>query len=101
MLAYIILWIVLPEAKSEYQKMEMRGEKVDVNTIRQTVKDRSKEFADEVKTAAQNIGGRAKEFAQTRGKSFATEAGEAARRTGMGGGHVIGVIFKAFFFLVA
>lgn len=101
MLAYIILWIVLPEAKSEYQKMEMRGEKVDVNTIRQNVKDRSKEFADEVKTAAQNLGGRAKEFAQTRGKSFAAEAGDAARRTGVGLGHVIGVIFKAFFFLVA
>ena len=39
-LAYIILWIVLPEARSEYEKMEMRGEKVDVNTIRQNVKDR-------------------------------------------------------------
>ena len=34
-LAYIILWIVLPEAGSDYQKMEMRGETVDVNRIRQ------------------------------------------------------------------
>src|SRR5215204_1941103 len=32
-IAYIILWIVLPEARSPYEKMEMRGEKVDVNTI--------------------------------------------------------------------
>lgn len=38
-LAYIILWIVLPEANSEYQKMEMRGEKVDVNRIRQNVRE--------------------------------------------------------------
>src|SRR4029079_2055624 len=30
-IAYIILWIVLPEARSSYEKMEMRGEKVDVN----------------------------------------------------------------------
>ena len=38
-LAYIILWIVLPEANSDYQKMEMRGETVDVNSIRQNVKE--------------------------------------------------------------
>ena len=37
-LIYIVLWIVLPEARTTYQKMEMRGEKVDVNTIRQNVK---------------------------------------------------------------
>jgi phage shock protein PspC (stress-responsive transcriptional regulator) len=100
-LAYIILWIVLPEAKSEYQKMEMRGEKVDVNKIRQTVQDRAKEFGEEVKSAAQNISAKAKEFSSTRGKAFAGEVGEAARRTGHSLGHVIGVIFKAFFFLVA
>jgi phage shock protein PspC (stress-responsive transcriptional regulator) len=38
-LAYIILWIVLPEAKNPYEKMEMRGEKVDVNRIRQNVQE--------------------------------------------------------------
>ncbi|TAL43090.1 MAG: PspC domain-containing protein [Chitinophagaceae bacterium] len=100
-LAYIILWIVLPEAKSEYQKMEMRGEKVDVNTIRQTVQDRTKEFGEEIKSAATNFSQKAKEFSNTKGKAFASEVGEVARRTGVGLGHVIGVIFKAFFFLVA
>src|SRR5688572_26443680 len=104
-LAYIVLWIVLPEAKSQYQQMEMRGEKVDVNSIRQNVKDemkgRMKEWGEEVKGAAQNLGSRAKEFADTRGKAFATEAGEAARRTGQGLGHIIGVLFKAFFLFIA
>jgi phage shock protein PspC (stress-responsive transcriptional regulator) len=38
-LAYVILWMVLPEARSTYEKMEMRGEKVDVNSIRQNVKE--------------------------------------------------------------
>jgi len=99
--AYIILWIVLPEAHSEYQRMEMRGEKVDVHTIRQNVKDRAKEFSEDVKTAAQNIGNKAQEFANTRGKEFATEVREAARRTGSGLGHVIGVLFKAFFLFIA
>ncbi len=107
-LAYIILWIVLPEANSDYQKMEMRGETVDVNRIRQNVKEgmesmkgRMKEWGKEVKDTAQNIGSRAKEFSDTRGKAFASEAREAGRRTGNGFGHVIGVIFKAFFLFIA
>ena len=107
-LAYIILWIVLPEAKSQYQKMEMRGEKVDVNTIRQNVKegmdqmkDRAKDFGDEVKQSAQKIGTKAKEFAEGRGKTWGREVGEAGRRVGVGLGHIIGVLFKAFFLFVA
>jgi len=99
--AYIILWIVLPEAHSDYQRMEMRGEKVDVNTIRQNVKDRAKDFSEDVKATAQNIGNKAKDFANTRGKEFASEVKEAARRTGNGFGHVIGVLFKAFFLFIA
>jgi phage shock protein PspC (stress-responsive transcriptional regulator) len=107
-LAYIILWIVLPEANSDYQKMEMRGEKVDVNRIRQNVregvdnmKEKMKGWGDEVKESAQNLSAKAKEFAGTRGKAFASEANEAARRGGRGIGHVIGVLFKAFFLFVA
>jgi len=100
-LAYIILWIVLPEARSEYQKMEMRGETVDVNKIRQTVKDRAKDFGDEVKLAAKNISAKAKEFSGRRGKEFASEMGDAARRTSRGLGHIIGVLFKSFFLFIA
>jgi phage shock protein PspC (stress-responsive transcriptional regulator) len=107
-LAYIILWIVLPEANSEYQKMEMRGEKVDVNRIRQNVKEgadnvkeRMKEWGKEVKDSAQNISNKAKEFAGTRGKEFASEFNQAAKRGGQGLGHVIGVLFKAFFLFIA
>jgi gas vesicle protein len=84
--------------------MEMRGEKVDVNTIRQNVKegmdqmkDRAKDFGDEVKQSAQKIGTKAKEFAEGRGKTWGREVGEAGRRVGVGLGHIIGVLFKAFF----
>lgn len=100
-LAYIILWIVLPEARSTYEKMEMRGEKVDVNTIAQNMKDRMKEWGEEVKESAQNIGARAKEFANTRGKVFASEVNDTARRGGSGCLHAIGVLFKVFFLFIA
>ncbi|HVZ56315.1 MAG TPA: PspC domain-containing protein [Chitinophagaceae bacterium] len=107
-LAYIVLWIVLPEARSQYQKMEMRGERVDVNTIRQNVKegmgqmkDRARDFGEEVKQSAQKLGAQAKEFASTRGASWGKEIGEAGARVGTSIGHVIGVLFKAFFLFVA
>ncbi|HKZ65747.1 MAG TPA: PspC domain-containing protein, partial [Chitinophagaceae bacterium] len=107
-LIYIVLWMVLPEANSTYEKMEMRGEKVDVNSIRQNVKegmdsmkDRVKGWGEEVKESAQNFGEKAKEFANTKGKTFATEVGETARRGGRGLGHAIGVLFKVFFLFIA
>lgn len=107
-ITYIILWIVLPEAKSSFEKMEMRGEKVDVNRIRQNVqenmseiKTKAQEWGDEVKTSAQQFGEKAKEFANTRGKTFASEIRQTARPVASGIGHAIGVIFKAFFLFIA
>jgi phage shock protein PspC (stress-responsive transcriptional regulator) len=107
-LAYIIFWIVLPEARSPFEKMEMRGEKVDVNRIRQNVKEgmdgfknRMESWSGEVKTSAQQLGARASEFAGTRGRSFAGDVSEASRPAARGCLHVIGVIIKAFFIFIA
>ena len=106
--AYVVLWMVLPEARSTYEKMEMRGEKVDVNTIRQNVqegmgnvKDRMKQWGEEVKESAQNLGSKAKEFANTKGRTFAREFNETARSSGRGLAHAIGVLFKVFFLFIA
>ena len=101
LITYIILWIVLPEAHSTYEQMEMRGEKVDVNTIRQNMKERIKEWSEEVKESADNIGKKAKEFTNTKGKTFAAETSETVRRRGSGIGHAIGVLFKVFFLFIA
>ena len=86
----------------------MRGEKVDVNRIRQNVKegmdnmkDKMKGWGEEVKTSAQNFSNKAKEFSNTRGKAFATEFNETARRSTNGIGHAIGVIIKAFVLFIA
>lgn len=107
-ITYIILWIVLPEARSSFEKMEMRGEKVDVNRIRQNVqegmsdiKTRAQAWGEEVKTSAQQFGDRAKEFASTRGQTFASEVKQTARPVASGIGHAIGVLFKAFFLFIA
>ncbi len=56
-LLYIILWIIIPEAKTTAEKLEMHGEKVDVNNIGKKVTDefedfkkRMSEFGDKVNT---------------------------------------------------
>lgn len=41
LLTYLILWIVLPEAKTTAQKIEMKGEPVNIHNIKESVK---KEF---------------------------------------------------------
>jgi phage shock protein PspC (stress-responsive transcriptional regulator) len=106
-LAYIILWIVLPEARSPFEKMEMRGEKVDVNRIRQNVQEGMSSFSskaqawgEEVRESAERLGTRASEFANTRGKTFASEVSQTTRPVASGLGHAIGVLFKAFFLFI-
>lgn len=56
-LLYVILWIIMPEAKTTAEKLEMRGEKVDINNIGKAVNDefehlkkRVKNFESEVNT---------------------------------------------------
>lgn len=103
-ITYIVLWIVLPEAVTATEKLEMRGEKVDLESISKTVKEdlehlkaRAEKFGGEVKEKAQEFGSTAKEKTQ----SFASEAAPIARRTGTGFGHAVGVLFKAFFLFIA
>ena len=42
---YIILWLVLPEAKSSADKLEMVGEKVDLNSIKNTIQNDMEGFS--------------------------------------------------------
>lgn len=111
LVTYIVLWVAVPLASNAAERLEMKGEKVDLNSIRDTVKEdlegvksRAQTFSKEVKETAQNLGNRAKEFgneAGSRAKAFAAETGPIARRTGSGVGYVIGVLFKAFFLFIA
>lgn len=107
-IAYIVLWIVLPLARTPYDKMEMRGEKVDVARIRQNVqqgmgdfKSRARDFGEEVRATAQNLSSRFSDFDRSTGRAFAGDVAYTARRAGSGIGHAIGVLFKAFFLFIA
>jgi phage shock protein PspC (stress-responsive transcriptional regulator) len=108
---YIILWIAVPVATTAAEKLQMRGERVDLNSIRDTIKNdmgsfrqRAEKWGEEVKETATQMGERARKFGEESGtyaKRFSSEAAPVARRAGNGIGHIIGVLFKAFFLFIA
>lgn len=110
-LTYVVLWIAVPVASTAAEKLEMKGEQINLNSIRNTVKEdlesfrsRAEKWGAEVKESAEQFGQKARNFGETAGthaRNFAAEAAPAARRTGNGLGHVIGVLFKAFFLFIA
>ena len=100
---YIILWLVLPEAVTTAEKLEMKGEKVDMNTIKSTIqsdmegfKGRAQVIGSEIKEKAQEIG----EDISRVGKKLGTEASAIGRRSGSGLGHVLATIIKIFVYFV-
>ena len=92
LIVYIILWLVIPEAISTAEKLEMKGEKVDLNSIKHSVKEEMKGF----QQRAEKLGKEARNFAQEKG----SEIGAVARRSGRSFGDVIANMIKFFAYFV-
>ncbi len=54
LLVYIILWIVIPEAVSTSEKLEMRGEPINLSNIEKQVRDGFETVSDKIKNADYN-----------------------------------------------
>ncbi|MGN6437778.1 MAG: PspC domain-containing protein [Agriterribacter sp.] len=107
-ITYIILWIVLPKATTASEKLEMRGEKIDLASIKttvqeelQNVKGRTEKMGASFAEKAQNVGEEINEIAQKKSREFAAEVGPMAKKAGTGIGNAIGILFKAFFLVIA
>ena len=79
LIVYIILWLVIPEANTTAEKLEMKGEKVDVNSIKNSVMG---EMKDE------------------KGKAIGTEMSGVAKKKGRSLGDVIVFLVKAFAYFI-
>jgi phage shock protein PspC (stress-responsive transcriptional regulator) len=63
---YIVLWLVLPEARTSAEKLEMVGEKVDINSIKNTIQ-----------TDMEGFGKRAQSWGSSNDKKQTTSAGNS------------------------
>ena len=96
LIVYIILWLVIPEAFSTTEKLEMKGEKVDMNSIKNSVMEEMKG----VQQRAEKFTTEAKTFAQEKGRTFGTEVGSVARRGSRSLGDIIALMFKIFAYFI-
>ena len=96
LLIYIILWLVIPEAGSTAEKLEMKGEKVDLNSIKNSVVEEMKG----VQQRAEKMGNEARAFAEEKGKTMGAEMSNVARRSSRSLGDIIVFIVKAFVYFI-
>jgi hypothetical protein len=106
-LTYLILWAVIPKAITASEKMEMKGEKVDLESIKNKVQDElhgvKKNFSENAGKWKEDLSQRAgdiKNEAKEAAERISGEAGPAIRRTGSRFGNFILTLIKVFFFFI-
>ena len=85
-LLYIVLWIVIPEAKTSAEKLEMRGEDINVSNIGKKVEEEMKHFGKKVENWGEEV---KKTATSSKGKDFVDKFVDFV-------GSVFGAFFKAF-----
>jgi phage shock protein PspC (stress-responsive transcriptional regulator) len=107
LIVYLVLWGIIPEAKTATEKLEMRGEKVDLNSIKNTIQEdlqafaaRAEKWGKEVNDKAQvfgkDVSETVKSTAQTASSTVTPIAKSGISRLAI----AIGIIFKAFFMFI-
>ncbi len=104
-LIYIILWLITPEATSTSDRLEMKGEKVDLNSIKNTIQKDMEGFTDRAKDFGKEVGDKAAQMGSElgkKGKQFGNEASHIARKSGSTLGNIITLFFKIIaYFIIA
>lgn len=96
LIVYIILWIVIPEALTTSEKLEMKGEKVDMHSIKNSVMEEMKG----VGKKASNFGKEASGVINEKAKVMASDVQNFSRRSRGGLGNVIAMIAKIFAYFI-
>ncbi len=80
LIVYIILWLVIPEASTTSEKLEMKGEKVDLNSIKNSVVQEMKGVQERVNKMGQEAGAKAKDKSGEFDRKFIMPRSEQAGR---------------------
>ena len=98
LLLYIILCIIIPKAKTTAEKLEMRGEKVDVNNIGKAVNDEFEDFKKRMKDFGNDMGSKEnKDRLRSSAEKFFDFLGDVFHNIF----RIIGEIFIVFFVFLA
>ena len=99
-LLYMILWILLPEAKTTAEKLQMQGEPVNIDNIEKKIREEFNNVSENVRVvanqASEKIKEGASEFSEKMSKTF---SGKAKKNNGVSDffdtlGKIILAIFK-------
>lgn len=101
---YITLWIILPKAITPYQKMEMRGEKIDLASIQKQVRQGAEQFKEkvsswgkEVEAVANELPGKAEKVVDEVHQQVQEKFSGKERTLGRSILYAIGLLIKVFF----
>jgi phage shock protein PspC (stress-responsive transcriptional regulator) len=96
LIVYIILWMVIPEAATTSEKLEMKGEKVDMNSIKNSVVEEMKGVGKKASAFGKEASGVVSDKANT----MAGDVKNFAKRSRGGLGNVIAMIAKIFAYFI-
>ena len=105
---YIVLWLVIPEARTSADKLEMMGEKVDINSIKNAIQTDLEGFGKRAKTWGSSFD---KKQASSAGNSNASDASTNNTNGGASGldqrkgcfyyfGRTLTILMKAFVYFI-
>ena len=79
-LAYIILWILLPEAKTTAEKLQMEGEAVNIDNIERKIREEFSNVSETVKQAANQASDKLKDGANLASEKLKSTANEFSEK---------------------
>ncbi|MFY7963324.1 MAG: PspC domain-containing protein, partial [Chitinophagaceae bacterium] len=100
---YVILWMVLPEATTTAEKLEMKGEKVDLNSIKNTIQNDMEGFGKRAQQWGEDVSKKASEFGESatqKTQQFTQEASATYKKNRGSVGDFIILIFKIFAYTI-
>jgi len=62
-LTYLVLWIVIPQAETTAEKLQMEGEDVNIDNIEKKIREEFSHVSDKIKNSADEISGKIKDGA--------------------------------------
>ena len=89
LLVYILCWLIIPEAKTTSEKLEMKGEKIDLQSIKNIVTEEAKSIQEKAKSMAEEV----KQSASINTRSFVSQTASIAKS-------IVKGFVKALLFLI-